>query len=168
MRAIVALTCQTTYFPGNDWLWKALYGPMEDMVTELPSLEALLDFDQKSLKSLYTGLYSGPLQRRRTKATTLRPQIAYLLQMQAQGIDIDHYHQTIIDKLGRLKGPKTNLGTGTRLVREWHGATHYVEVEDTYYHYRGKNYQSLSSIARLITGTRWSGPRFFGLKGTST
>ncbi|MDG2243727.1 MAG: DUF2924 domain-containing protein [Rhodospirillaceae bacterium] len=54
-------------------------------------------------------------------------------------------------------------GPGTRLVREWHGETHFVDVLDDGCIYKGATYRSLSEIARLITGTRWSGPRFFGL-----
>jgi hypothetical protein len=54
---------------------------------------------------------------------------------------------------------------GTRLVRQWKEEVHVVEVEAAGYEYKGALYQSLSEIARLITGTRWSGPLFFGLKG---
>lgn len=53
--------------------------------------------------------------------------------------------------------------TGTRLVREWRGRTHMVDIEESSFVYRGKSYRSLSAIARAITGARWSGPRFFGL-----
>jgi hypothetical protein len=53
---------------------------------------------------------------------------------------------------------------GTRLVRQWKEQVHVVEVETEGYEYRGARYENLSEIARLITGTRWSGPLFFGLK----
>jgi hypothetical protein len=53
---------------------------------------------------------------------------------------------------------------GTRLVREWKEQVHVVEVETKGYAYRGSRYENLSEIARLITGTRWSGPLFFGLR----
>src|SRR5574341_1007539 len=56
---------------------------------------------------------------------------------------------------------------GTRLIREWRGQTHVVSVLDQGAEYRGKRYGSLSEIARAITGTRWSGPAFFGLKSAS-
>jgi hypothetical protein len=56
------------------------------------------------------------------------------------------------------------LGRGTRLVREWHGVLHEVEVLDDGYLWRGQRYRSLSAIALAITGTKWSGPRFFGIK----
>ena len=54
--------------------------------------------------------------------------------------------------------------TGTMLVREWRGTTHHVTVVDDGFHWNGKTHQSLSSIARLITGTNWNGPRFFGMR----
>jgi hypothetical protein len=62
------------------------------------------------------------------------------------------------------------IRAGARLVREWNGRTHTVTVEEEGFTYAGRNYRSLSAIARDITGARWSGPRFFGLatkKGTS-
>ena len=56
-------------------------------------------------------------------------------------------------------------GGGTRLVREWQGVRHEVTVcEDGAFLYRGERHRSLSRIARAITGTRWNGPRFFGLR----
>ena len=58
---------------------------------------------------------------------------------------------------------------GTRLIRQWRDQVHLVNVEAEGYEYHGARYQSLSQIARLITGTRWSGPLFFGIKpGKST
>lgn len=56
---------------------------------------------------------------------------------------------------------------GTRLVREWNGMTHVVDVVDGGYLWNGARYRSLSAIARTITGARWSGPRFFGLNARS-
>lgn len=53
---------------------------------------------------------------------------------------------------------------GTRLIREWRGIEHCVTVRDADFEYRGRPYQSLSAIARAITGTRWNGLVFFGLK----
>lgn len=53
---------------------------------------------------------------------------------------------------------------GTRLSRTWQGKTHHVVVSERGFEYNGQTYQSLSHIARSITGTRWSGPLFFGLK----
>jgi hypothetical protein len=59
---------------------------------------------------------------------------------------------------------KIAIKPGTRLMRRWKDEVHAVNVEEGSYEYRGARYDSLSEIARLITGTRWSGPAFFGLK----
>lgn len=56
------------------------------------------------------------------------------------------------------------LITGTQLIREYQGVPHTVIVRDTDFVYEGRPYKSLSSIARAITGTRWNGLMFFGLK----
>lgn len=61
--------------------------------------------------------------------------------------------------------PKQNIKPGTRLLRQWNGKTHQVMAIERGFEYKGGHYKSLSVIARLITGTRWSGPAFFGLKG---
>lgn len=58
----------------------------------------------------------------------------------------------------------TELAPGGRLLREWNGVTHIVEVTSDGYRWNGRSHRSLSAIARAITGARWSGPRFFGLK----
>jgi hypothetical protein len=52
---------------------------------------------------------------------------------------------------------------GSRLVREWRGRTHVVDVTETGFRWNSEEHRSLSAIARKITGARWSGPRFFGL-----
>jgi hypothetical protein len=61
-------------------------------------------------------------------------------------------------------GGPPSLTIGTRLVREWQGRVHVVDVMEKGFAWDGRVYSSLSKIAREITGTRWSGPRFFGLK----
>ena len=53
---------------------------------------------------------------------------------------------------------------GTRLVREWKGIEHCVTVREDGFEYQGRPFQSLSAVARAITGTRWNGLTFFGLK----
>ncbi len=59
--------------------------------------------------------------------------------------------------------PRAAPRLGTRFVREWNGKSHVVEVVDKGFVWQGKTYRSLSAIASTITGSRWSGPRFFGL-----
>lgn len=55
--------------------------------------------------------------------------------------------------------------TGTRYVREHNGKLHEVTVLDDGFEYEGKIYRSLTEVAKVISGTKWSGPVFFGLKG---
>jgi hypothetical protein len=67
-----------------------------------------------------------------------------------------------------LARPRTTaLKPGARLIRDWGGQTHEILVTESGFVWRGKTWASLSVIAREITGTHWSGPRFFGL-GTKT
>jgi len=63
--------------------------------------------------------------------------------------------------------PVSRVKPGSRLVREWHGRTHTVSVTDEGFEFQGKAYRSLTKIAFDITGSQWSGPRFFGLTKTS-
>jgi hypothetical protein len=60
-----------------------------------------------------------------------------------------------------------NLQPGTRLLRDWHGERYEVVVQEDGFLYDGKKYRSLSAIARAITGSYWSGNRFFGLTPNS-
>ena len=60
--------------------------------------------------------------------------------------------------------PAVRMKPGSKLVREWRGETHTVLVLEDGFDGKGEHRPSLSSIAREITGTHWSGPRFFGLK----
>lgn len=60
--------------------------------------------------------------------------------------------------------PTLQIKPGTRLLRDWQGETHSVTMTASGFQYRNKTYRSLSMIAREITGTRWSGPAFFGLR----
>jgi DUF2924 family protein len=61
-----------------------------------------------------------------------------------------------------IDAPAGALGAGAVLIREWHGTKHQVTALKEGFMFRGKRFQSLSKIASEITGTRWSGPLFFG------
>jgi Protein of unknown function (DUF2924) len=65
-------------------------------------------------------------------------------------------------------GPAIRPKAGTRIVREWQGRLHEVSVLENGFEYGGRTYRSLSEIAREITGTRWSGPAFFGMRKRET
>ena len=64
----------------------------------------------------------------------------------------------------RRRSAKDRPIAGTRLIREYQGIEHCVTVRDEDFEYQGRPYQSLSAVARAITGTRWNGLLFFGLK----
>lgn len=93
--------------------------------------------------------------------------IAYKIQEKTYG----GLSKTARNKLERLafesqvqSQPKFNFSDGTKLVREWNGVQHVVTTTKSGFEYAGKPYRSLSKIASDITGNRWSGPLFFGLK----
>jgi hypothetical protein len=68
------------------------------------------------------------------------------------------------DPARRRRPAKDRPIAGTRLIREWQGVEHCVTVRDEDFEYQGRPYKSLSAVARAITGTRWNGLIFFGLK----
>jgi len=67
-------------------------------------------------------------------------------------------------EIRRRRGDHDRPISGTRLIREYQGVEHCVTVRDDGFEYQGRPYKSLSAIARAITGTRWNGRVFFGLK----
>jgi hypothetical protein len=68
----------------------------------------------------------------------------------------------------QLPAPQPQLHAGIRLSREWLGKRHDVEVLENGFRYGDREYRSLSEVARTITGSRWNGPRFFGLRSART
>jgi len=101
----------------------------------------------------------------------LRRRLAYELQAKALG-DLPTETQRRLKRLheafkvdpGFTPLPGLGLKPGTVLTRTWHGVLHQVRVTNEGFDYRGERFGSLSEVARRITGTRWSGPLFFGLK----
>jgi len=90
--------------------------------------------------------------------------IAWRLQTKALGgLPMETRRLLEADEPGRGAGTSRSLRPGNRLVRRWRGATYVVEVTEEGFSYSGAHYGSLSEIAGAITGTRWSGPKFFGL-----
>lgn len=73
-------------------------------------------------------------------------------------------NRAVIEQLLALDNRQTELAPGTVLVREWNRSSHRVMVMDDGFAWNGESYDSLSAVAFAITGTRWNGPRFFGLR----
>jgi Protein of unknown function (DUF2924) len=102
--------------------------------------------------------------------------LAYRVQAGALG-DLDRDCQRILDRANSLKAAgkqarklgdvMVTLEQGTILSREWNGRMHRVAVLAGGFAWNGKTYPSLSKVASAITGTRWNGPRFFGLRDRS-
>ncbi len=92
--------------------------------------------------------------------------LAWEVQARAYGglTKADVRRLTRFSSSGMMEPATGTILPGTWLSRAWHGEVHQVIVLENSFEYRGRRYSSLSEIAREITGTRWSGPRFFGLK----
>ena len=101
-------------------------------------------------------------------ARILMSAVAYEMQARVHGKLSRQLRQSLKDNATALpENPDSaeyTLTLGTRLVREWQGTVHVVDVMEEGFRWQGRVWPSLSVIAREITGTRWSGPRFFGLK----
>ncbi len=112
---------------------------------------------------------------KRASRDLLRRALAYHMQEQTEG-GLSKSTRRRLAKLAGLNGenrapispPILRLKPGSRLIREWHGVTHSVTVLGDGFDWRGTRYASLSQIARAITGARWSGPLFFGLRKTGS
>ena len=98
----------------------------------------------------------------------LRSNLAWILQVQAEQQDPDALRDKLTRSMNRaLRQTAPRHSPGTRLVREWQGEVYEVTVLPKGYLWQGHTYRSLSRIALEITGAKWSGPRFFGIKGPS-
>lgn len=100
----------------------------------------------------------------RLRAETLRRLLAYESQAKTLGGLTAKEMRTLRSIAnGKTGGTPGAANVGTHLVREWNGRTYRVEVSEAGYVLDGMTYRSLSAVAKRITGTAWSGPRFFGL-----
>ncbi len=101
--------------------------------------------------------------------------VAYRLQEQAFG-GLQPATRRLLTRMAGDGASKVSIpirlgrpaSAGTVLVREWQGFSHRVSVLDNGVVYRGERHRSLSQVARFITGSRWSGPLFFGLSAGQT
>lgn len=133
-------------------------------------LAALPEMDAPKLRAEWRRLYRShpPKMLRRD---LLQLGVAWKLQERVLGglsaatkRQLGELAQTMAAKSDLAKARKVSLKPGARLVREWNGETHELLVVEDGFVWRGKTWRSLSVIAREMTGTHWSGPRFFGLK----
>jgi Protein of unknown function (DUF2924) len=137
-------------------------------------LDSLPRMSKDVLSALWRQLFQSapPQQLRRQLMVRI---LAYRIQEQAQtGLSPGARQRLRQMAEARKKNPTAEISAapvfkpGTRLIRRWQDQTHVVTVINKGYEYQGSLYHSLSEIARLITGTRWSGPLFFGLNSNQT
>ena len=133
-------------------------------------LAELEGIDTPSLRALWEEAY-GRLPPKSLRRDLLLRALAHHVQEQAYGglskaarKQLARMTQADSDRTVPPKPAPAQLKPGTRLLREWGGIVHQVTVLEDGFEHRGARYTSLSQIAREITGARWSGPRFFGLR----
>ena len=129
----------------------------------LPSLDLIQQGSRSELQALYKELFEHPPPKR-ASIDFLRGNLAWVIQALRLNKDPAALRSRLIKQATRSDVPhKSRYKPGTRLIREWQGQTHEVTILDKGYRWQGEHYRSLSRIAREITGTKWSGPRFFGM-----
>ena len=125
-------------------------------------LAALETMSTAHLREHWRRLTASPVPRVSPKL--LRLALAWEIQARAFG-GLSRETTRKLDQQGRGLTRTAVTSPGMRLVREWGGKAHVVMVgEDKVIRWDGRDWGSLSEVARAITGTRWSGPAFFGLK----
>ena len=142
---------------------------VEDEIAHLRGL------DLKGLRSRWQSVFQKPPPNHLPRHL-LFAIIAYRIQADRFG-DLDHETKQVLDRTdARETGPamftrlasfdqkRTELTPGTVLVREWDRRSHRVMVMADGFAWNGQTYDSLSKVAFAITGTKWNGPRFFGLR----
>jgi hypothetical protein len=142
---------------------------IEDEIAHLRGL------DLKGLRSRWQSVFQRQAPAHLTRHL-LFAVIAYRLQADRFG-DLDHATKQVLDRaIAKEAGPamsvrlanfdqkRTELSPGTVLVREWDRQSQRVMVMADGFAWNGRTYESLSKVAFAITGTRWNGPRFFGLR----
>lgn len=130
------------------------------------NLRNLIDLDRDALVLEWTKINKRPPPSNLSRPFLLKA-VAYELQKNAYG-GLKKSARARLRNIATVVNAKSNATSqpnlGTRLLREWHGVTHEVVIEEKGARYRGKVYRSLSEVAQVITGTKWSGPVFFGLR----
>jgi hypothetical protein len=137
----------------------------------LARLAALKAMSVNELKTEWQALFDAPAPN--NSRTFLESRLAYRIQELTYG-GPDKQTRRLLDLLAdEVEGTLTrkaqiadprNPVVGTKLIREWDGIAHTVTVLKDGFDWGGQRYKSLSAVARAITGTRWNGYRFFGLR----
>ncbi len=139
----------------------------EELSAEIAGLESL---DLIQLRSQWKLLYETEAPPHLSR-DLLRRAVAYRIQENVLG-GLKPATRRLLERVANNArahkptkvAPTRKVGPNTILIREWGGTRHEVTILENGAIFRGKRYRSLSQVARVITGTNWSGPLFFGLK----
>ena len=132
------------------------------VMTVEEQINRLTTLSSADLRETWTRLTASPVPR--ISPSLLRLALAHEIQARAFG-GLSRETTRKLDQVAAAKTKTSAVSPGMRLVREWGGKAHVVTIgEDKVIRWNEREWQSLSEVAREITGTRWSGPAFFGLK----
>jgi hypothetical protein len=139
------------------------------ITTGAPDVSALPALTRSALRQLWGTLFNCPMPAKANRELLIYC-LAYRIQQNAYGAlsatarqRLRALAQPLAPEPGRAQPAALRLAPGTRLIRQWREQRHEVTVLERGFAYRGRHYGSLSAIARVISGTHCSGPRFFGL-----
>ena len=143
---------------------------LEQLTSQLDRLGELKPAELRERWRILFGAEPPP----KLRASLLSQAVAYRLQEKALG-GLRPATRRLLERIAdaiaarrkvSMPPEKVRASAGTVLIREWHGKQHQVTALKEGFLYRAKRFRSLSQIARAITGSRWSGPLFFGLKSS--
>lgn len=125
-------------------------------------LAAIEQMGLEELRVVWARHCGAPIPQLRS-VPILRMLLAWRLQCAVHG-GLDAETRRTLARSGPVRAEGLSLGIGARLTRNWQGKTHEVVVETDGFRWEGRSYRSLSAVASAIAGSRWNGPRFFGLR----
>lgn len=131
---------------------------VEHLVSEIGRM------DLGALRALWRERYGAPPPLR--SAPILQQQLAWRVQAEAHG-GLDQETRRALARTGAVAAEGRHLGIGATLTRSWKGRKVEVVVEEQGFRWEGQLFPSLSAAATAIAGSRWNGPRFFGLRDAS-
>ena len=139
--------------------------PCKAMQAPWPSVEDILQLDRPELLTLWRRSFGSDAPRN-ASVGFLQRALGHAVQVRIEG-DVSlrtlKALQSVASGKVAVAGSAAALRPGVCLMRDWNGRTYRVDVVEGGFQMDGKTYRSLSAIARKITGTQWSGPRFFGI-----
>jgi hypothetical protein len=134
---------------------------MADLQRVSEKVRAVAQMSRMELAAEWEAQFGAPAPAK-VRAELMRPVLVYRIQENAYGLSAPRGKSRTRDHTGASNSRR--FKAGTKIIREWRGKVHEVAVTPEGYVYNGEVYKSLSPIAFRITGTKWSGPSFFGRK----